>query len=36
MPPLPDLTTLQSVEALVEGSDMSIIREGKSRLYGTV
>jgi hypothetical protein len=28
MPPLPDLTTLQSVEALVEGSDMSVIREG--------
>lgn len=28
-PPLPDLSTLQSVEALVEGSDMSMIREGK-------
>jgi hypothetical protein len=28
MPPLPDLTTWQSIEALVEGSDMSVIREG--------
>lgn len=27
-PPVPDLTTLQSVEALVEGSDMSSLREG--------
>ncbi|KAL4267148.1 glycosyltransferase 31 family protein [Pleurotus pulmonarius] len=27
-PPIPDLTTPQSVEALVEGSDMSMIREG--------
>jgi hypothetical protein len=27
-PPLPDLTPPQSVEALVEGSDMSKIREG--------
>jgi hypothetical protein len=33
MPPLPDLTTLQSVEALVEGSDMSVIREGKSLIH---
>jgi hypothetical protein len=28
VPPIPDLTTFQSVEALVEGSDMSMIREG--------
>jgi hypothetical protein len=28
VPPLPDLTIEQSVEALVEGSDMSVIREG--------
>lgn len=27
-PPLPDLSTTYSVEALVEGSDMSLIREG--------
>jgi hypothetical protein len=27
-PPVPDLTPPQSVEALVEGSDMSKIREG--------
>ncbi|KZT30563.1 glycosyltransferase family 31 protein [Neolentinus lepideus HHB14362 ss-1] len=27
-PPVPDLTVLQSVEALVEGSDMSSLREG--------
>lgn len=27
-PPLSDLTTLQSVEALVEGSDMSKLKEG--------
>lgn len=27
-PPVPDLTKLQGVEALVEGSDMSMIREG--------
>jgi hypothetical protein len=30
VPPIPDLTTPQSVEALVEGSDMSMIREGPS------
>ena len=28
VPPLPDLSTTHSVEALVEGSDMSLIREG--------
>ena len=28
-PPVPDLTILQSVEALVEGSDMSKLREGQ-------
>jgi hypothetical protein len=27
-PPLPDLNTLQSVEALIEGSDMSRLKEG--------
>jgi len=27
-PPIPNLTTLQSVEALVEGSEMSMLREG--------
>lgn len=27
-PPLPDLSTVHSVEALVEGSDMSMLREG--------
>ncbi|KAF8168125.1 hypothetical protein B0H34DRAFT_779575 [Crassisporium funariophilum] len=27
-PPLPDLSTTHSVEALVEGSDMSLLREG--------
>ena len=27
-PPLPDLSTKHSVEALVEGSDMSLLREG--------
>lgn len=27
-PPLPDLSTAHSVEALVEGSDLSLIREG--------
>lgn len=27
-PPIPELTSTQSVEALVEGSDMSMIREG--------
>lgn len=27
-PPLPDLTMTESVEALVEGSDMSKLREG--------
>jgi hypothetical protein len=31
-PPLPDLSTTHSVEALVEGSDMSMIREGKNLL----
>lgn len=30
-PPLPELTSTQSVEALVEGSDMSMIREGKNQ-----
>ena len=29
-PPVPDLTIIQSVEALVEGSDMSKLREGQS------
>lgn len=29
-PPIPNLTTLQSVEALVEGSEMSMLREGTS------
>lgn len=28
LPPVPDLTTPQGVEALIEGSDMSMIREG--------
>ncbi|KAJ7169859.1 glycosyltransferase family 31 protein [Mycena filopes] len=28
VPPIPDLTILQSVEALVEGSEMSTLREG--------
>ena len=28
VPPLPDLSTAHSVEALVEGSDLSLIREG--------
>lgn len=32
-PPLPDLTTTHSVEALVEGSDMSMLREGKYTTY---
>src|SRR4051812_15475118 len=32
-PPLPDLSIPHSVEALVEGSDMSVIREGASALY---
>ena len=27
-PPLPDLLPSQSIEALVEGSDMSLLREG--------
>lgn len=27
-PPVPDLSTTHSVEALVEGSDMSLLREG--------
>jgi len=27
-PPLPDLSPIHSVEALVEGSDMSLLREG--------
>ena len=27
-PPLPDLSPAHSIEALVEGSDMSMIREG--------
>ncbi len=27
-PPLPDLSPSQSIEALVEGSDMSLLREG--------
>ncbi|KAF7985355.1 hypothetical protein HWV62_6577 [Athelia sp. TMB] len=27
-PPVPDLSTVESVEALVEGSDMSLLREG--------
>jgi hypothetical protein len=31
-PPLPELNTLHSVEALVEGSSMSLIREGLSNL----
>jgi len=30
-PPLPELTSTHSVEALVEGSDMSTIREGKNQ-----
>lgn len=29
-PPLPDLSTSYSVEALVEGSEMSVLREGVS------
>ena len=28
--PIPDLTADQSIEALVEGSEMSLLREGKS------
>jgi hypothetical protein len=28
VPPLPDLSTTHSVEALVEGSDLSLIEEG--------
>ena len=28
-PPLPDLTTLQSIEALIEGSEMSKLKEGE-------
>lgn len=31
--PIPDLTTDQSIEALVEGSEMSLLREGKLSLY---
>lgn len=31
-PPLPDLTTLQGVEALIEGSEMSRLREGGAML----
>ena len=27
--PIPDLTADQSIEALVEGSEMSLLREGK-------
>lgn len=29
-PPLPDLSTSHSIEALVEGSDMSLLREGSA------
>jgi hypothetical protein len=29
-PPLPDLSPIHSVEAFVEGSDMSLLREGTS------
>lgn len=32
-PPLPDLSMKHSVEALVEGSDMSQLREGTSTSY---
>ncbi|KAJ7038226.1 glycosyltransferase family 31 protein [Mycena alexandri] len=31
VPPIPDLTILQSVEALVEGSEMSTLREGSPK-----
>lgn len=29
-PPLPDLSPIHSIEAFVEGSDMSLLREGTS------
>jgi hypothetical protein len=32
-PPLPDLSPIHSVEAFVEGSDMSLLREGRSFLF---
>jgi len=31
VPPIPDLTIVQSVEALVEGSEMSTLREGSPK-----
>ena len=34
-PPLPDLSISQSLEALVEGSDMSLLREGEPHLTAT-